>query len=93
MERIFSSSEMDKQRRDWHHALVRVEKGDKPYLSADDHAYRTMKPGSYLVEMQRNRNNAPITYTWISDVEALELIDIHNTEPEKAIELMAKLVA
>lgn len=93
MRRIFSSSELSKQRLDWHHALIRVEKGDKPYLSAQDQAYRTMRPGAYLVEIQRNRNNAPITYTWIADDNANKLIEIHNDRPEEAIELMARLVA
>jgi hypothetical protein len=93
MQRLLSSSELDRQRRDWHHALVRAEIGDKPYLSADDQAYRTMRPGAYLVEMQRNRNNALITYTWISDEQALKIMEMAEKDRDAAVELMAKAVA
>lgn len=93
MKILFSSSELDRQRRDWHHALIQTEKGDKPYLIADERCYRTMRPGAYMIQTQRNRNNAPITYIWISDDGAKKIVDLVNVDKVAAEELMARLGA
>ncbi len=92
MKRLFTSSELSKQRMDWHHALIQTEAGDKPYLirGGSSGNYRTMSPGCYLIETQRNRNGAPITYKWISDLDGAKILALAETDRVAAEELMAR---